>query len=239
MSTTINIARMNSRLTADWLEKVIAGHPALLLPNGNIRLPPARGSFVFAAEPSKDKLENGVNKKGNYGASLLWPVVPNLDALTAARAAAIRTFFPQNPEGAGLKPVIKDQADKVAPSEGGKNPKGDTYEGYVPGLPYISPNANLDFKPTLSELVNGVPTACHGDPKELSKKFYSGAWYIATVNIFHGKNSQNPNAFLGLQSLLKIADDNPLGGGGGGEDTDTAYAGLNIESPVNPQALFG
>lgn len=239
--STLNTALMNTKLPSDWIEKVVAGNPAALLPSGLIRLPPARLAFAQVAKPGKDRIEDGVSKPGSYGGTLLFTPGANLDALVNARKAKIAEFFPNNPTGAGLKPVIKDQADHVAAADHpqGANPTGKTYAGFVPGCAYLSPNANLDYKPGLSELVNGVPTGAFGPPDELQTKFYSGCWVIATVNIFHGKNSKNPNAFLGLQSVLKIADDNAFQGGGGSGDPTADYAGLNIESPVNPQSLFG
>lgn len=231
------IERMGTRLTAAWIEKMTTANPARVLSSGNVILPPARVAFGNIALPGEDRMLNGQLVKGKYGANLLFAPGANLDALRKARADLVKTAFPKNPAGKGLEDPIKDQGDRVAPDEGGENAMGKTYLGYVPGALYISPNANLDFPPGMNELVNGVPTACTGPRDELARKFYSGCWVIPTVNVFHGKNPQNPNVFFGLAGVLKIADDNAFSGGTG--DGPAAFEGIQIdEDALDPTALF-
>lgn len=232
-----DIAKMQTGMDPAWIEKVVKGNPSLLLPSGNVRLPPARGAFVNVAKPAKDKLENGQTKKGTYGMNLLFTPDADLTALRDLRSEKLKEFFPKNPTGAGLSDPIKDQGTNVSAAEGGSNKKGVTYGGFVPGSLFIGPNANLEYKPTLSRLVNGQVEVAFGTPEELEKEFYSGAWYIATVSCFHGQNPQNPNAFFGLSSVLKIADDKKFSGGGG--DGVEAYAGINIDpAGIDPSSLF-
>lgn len=232
-----DIAKMQTGMDPAWIEKVVKGNPAVLLPSGNIRLPPARGAFVNVAKPAKDKIVSGQVQKGSYGMNLLFTPDADLTALRDLRAEKLKEFFPKNPTGAGLSDPIKDQGINVAAAEGGTNKKGQTYGGFVPGSKFIGPNANLDYKPTLSRLVNGQVEVAFGTPEELEKEFYSGAWYIATVSCFHGRNEQNPNAFFGLSSVLKIADDKKFSGGGG--DGVEAYAGINIDpAGIDPSSLF-
>jgi len=233
----ISIEKMSTRLTAAWIEQVTAGNPARVNADGNVVLPPARLAFADVVTVGKDRIEDGVTKSGSYGATLLFAPNADLSALVNARAAKIREFFPQNPDGHGLKDVVRDQADRVSPAEGGKNPQGKTYAGFVPGSKFVAPNANPDFRPGLFKLENGVPVAATGPEDELKRIFFAGIWVIATVNIFHGKSPKNPGAFLGLRSILKIADDNALGGGGGGGSA-ADFGSVKIDAPTDGASLM-
>jgi hypothetical protein len=232
-----DLERMQTDKPADWIAKVAAQNPATLLPSGNVRVF-GRGAFVNVAAPAKDSTDaTGNIVKGKFGMTLLFPTGYDLTALRKARADLIPTAFPKNPQGIGLKDPIKDQADKVAPAEGGANPQGKTLSGFVPGAFYVAPNANLEYPPTLQEFVNGAPSGVFGTTEERVAKFYSGAWYMVTLSAFHGRNPQNPNVFYGLSSVLKVGDDRRFSGGGG--DGAEAYAGINIEPDgINPESLF-
>jgi hypothetical protein len=230
------LARMQTRQTADWIAKITAANPAKLLPSGNILLPPARGAFVNFAKPGEDKVVKGVLQKGKFGGALLFAPGADLTAARDLRAERIKEYFPKNPQGLGLDDPIKDQGIRVSPEEGGSNKMGKTTSGYVPGNLFMNPNANVDYRPRLNRLEGGQPVPAFGTEEELVKEFYSGAWYMATVSVFHGKNDQNPNAFYGLASVLKIADDNVFSGGGG--DGVEAFAGIQIDDGVDPASLF-
>lgn len=230
------LARMQTRMTADWIAKVTAANPAKLLASGNILLPPARMAFADVVRPSEAKVVNGEQQASKYGCTLLFAPGADLTAARELRAERIKEYFPQNQTGAGLDDPIKDQGIRVSPAEGGKNKQGKTLAGYVPGLPMIAPNANLDYKPRLNWLENGQPVPAFGTEEELIKAFYGGCWVMATINVFHGKNPKNPNAFYGLSSILKIADDNSFKGGGG--DGVEAFAGVQIDDGVDPASLF-
>lgn len=234
----LDLQRMQTNMTAEWIEKVVAANPSRLLDNGNVILPPARMAFANVVTPAEDrKSANGTIIKGKYGTNLLFPPMADLTALRKARADMIPQAFPKNPQGLGLDDPIKDQGEKVAPAEGGTNKKGATTGGFVPGSLYISPNANLDYKPLLNEFVGGAVQPCYGEIDALKAKFYSGAWVIATVSVFHGRSSENPNIFYGLSSILKIADDQRFSGGGG--DGPDAFAGVQIDvAGVDPKSLF-
>lgn len=232
-----DIQRMQTNMSSEWIDKIVANNPSRLLESGNVILPPARMAFGNIVTPAKDSAgTNGEVIKGKYGATLLFPAGADLTALRDARKAMLRTAFPKNPDGLGLSDPIKDQADKVAPAEGGMNKLGKTLSGYVPGNHYIAPGANLDYKPQLNVFVGGKVQPAYGTPDELNAIFYSGAWVIATVSVFHGKNPQNPNIFFGLSSILKVADDQRFSGGGG--DGPDAFAGVQIDADVDPASLF-
>lgn len=237
----MDTTRMKTRLPQAWIEQVVAGNPAKLLPSGHILLPPARMSFFQGVYKSKDKIENGVTKPGKHGTGILFPfgadVAPQyLAAASVARKDMIRSKYPDNPEGAGFDSPFKDQGVRIKPTEGGTNKMGKSYEGFVPGYLFMEPRANN--RPALSELVGGVPTAAVGSDEELAKRFYSGMWAMCTVSVFKSTSTENPNVFFGLEAVLKIADDNRFGGEGGGVAPDYASVGVNITAPVDPAALF-
>ncbi len=234
----MNIERMMTNKTAAWIANATKGNPAVLLESGNVRMPPCRLSYANVVKPGKDSVDKvtGAIIKGRYGASLLFAEGADLTAARAGRMAMMKTAFPKNPDGLGFEDPIKDQGDHVAPSEGGTNKMGKTTGGYVPGSFYISANANLEYPPTLTVLEGGKPDYARGSQEELLAKFYSGAWVIPTLTIFHGRNPTNPNIFFGLSSVLWIADDQKFGGGGG--DGPDAYAGISIDQSVDVASLM-
>jgi hypothetical protein len=86
-------------------------------------------------------------------------------------------------------------------------------------------------------ITNGIPTLFIGGEKEIEKEFYSGCWCIAVVNFYASTNVSNPGVFIGLQSILKVADDNPFQGNSS-VDPRTAFGGVNITQDVQPSSLF-
>lgn len=64
----------------------------------------------------------------------------------------------------------------------------------------------------------GAP-ACVGRDKQLitdPAEIYSGMWAIVSVDAFPFKASGNKGVGLGLNAVMKVADDNPFGGGDNG-----------------------
>ncbi|MFX5415777.1 hypothetical protein ABTD17_19085, partial [Acinetobacter baumannii] len=79
LKMTYDLAKLQTNMSQEWLQQMAAANPATPLPSGNVRVF-ARGAFVNVASPAKDRIENGVTKKGSYGMNLLF--LPNYD-LTA------------------------------------------------------------------------------------------------------------------------------------------------------------
>lgn len=229
----MNLEMMGTRLTAAEIEKMVAANPARLISATTVVLPPARLSFVNLAKRSK-AMEEG--KEGKFGANLLFTEGADIKALVELRAKVIAENFPSNPKGAGFKMPFRDQADRVAPLEGGKNPGGKTSKGYVPGCIFIAPTAN-NRPPLATFETGGVKPFLLQDEAEIEKVFYSGIWAICAVNAYASKNTVNPGVFFGLQSVLKVRDDETFSGGG--LDPSTAFSGINIDAGVDPSALFG
>ena len=231
---TLDLARMQTRLTEAFITKMVAANPSILLPSGNLRLPPARLSFPNLAKKGTATNDDGTPREGSFGANLLFTPDADLTAAAMERKKKLAEFFPTNPTGAGMKSPFRDQADRVAPSEGGQNVKGKTTTGYVPGAKVITPNANR--RPSLSTLVNGKAAAFLGSDDEIEKTFYAGCWVVPFVNVFHGRNAKNPGAFFGLQGVLKVCDDTEFGGTS--MDMNEAAAGLTIDGSFDPASSF-
>ncbi|MCA3186929.1 MAG: DUF2815 family protein [Cupriavidus sp.] len=231
----MNISMMKTRHGADVIRALMEKNPATVLPSGDIRLPPARLSFPNLARPGKNMSDPA--QPGKYSVNLLFAEGADLSLLQAAREAALRDAFPNNPTGAGMRNPFRNQAEKVSPAEGGLNPKGTSLSGFVPGQPFIAPGSR-NYRPHCYSLpiVNGVPTQV--DEAQIESVFYPGCWVIAVVNAYASKNQVNPGVYFGLQSVLKIMDDESLGGGGGGAPNPAAFAGVNIDQGVNPASLF-
>lgn len=226
---------MKTRHSVDVLANLIARNPAMVLPSGDVRLPPARISFPALARPGKNLTDP--SKPGAYSVNLLFAAGTDLALMKAARDRVLKEAFPNNPTGAGMKNPFRNQSEKVSPAEGGANPQGKTLSGFVPGQPFIVPSSR-QYRPHAYSLpiVNGVPTQV--DESRIEEVFYPGCWVIAVVNAYASKNIANPGVYFGLQSVLKVMDDEALGGSGGGAPNPAAFAGVQIDNSVDAAALF-
>lgn len=236
-----NAQLMKTRLTPEFLSQLAAANPSMEFadsqgkPNGNVRLPPARLSFANLARPGKNSIDP--TKEGKFGANLLFLPNADLSVAKAARARIVAEKFPMNPQGLGLKDPFRDQGERVAPALGGRNPQGKTTSGYVPGQTFLAPTSNRPVQLFVPPIVNGVPSVFIGGEKEIEKEFYSGCWCIAVVNFYYSGNQTNPGVFVGLQQLLKVADDNMFEGTSS-VDPRTAFGSVNITQEVQPSSLF-
>lgn len=233
----MDIERMKTRHSAETIRKLVEANKCFRLPSGSVVLPPARMAFADLAAPGKNM--NDPTKPGKFGVLLLFPLPADqiLKPLIEARNELLREAFPKNPTGAGMKPSIKEQDEKVSPEEGGKNPKGTTLAGFVPGLPFIGPRSNYRPQLFVPPIVNGLPTPFIGGEEDIRKEFYSGAWVIGAVNLWKSSQTTNPGVFLGIESVLKVMDDDPFRGTGG-VDPRSAFGSVQIGADVDPASLF-
>lgn len=229
----MNLEMMNTRLSQAEIEKMVKANPAKVVSGTTVVLPPARLSFVNLGKRGRNTVDP--TKEGKFGANLLFTKDADLNALIATYKQVVRDNFPNNPEGKGFKVPFRDQADRVAPLEGGNNAAGKTSKGYVPGCLFIAPTAN-NRPPLATFETGGVKPFLSNDEDAIEAAFYSGIWAICAVNPYASKNTANPGVFFGLQSVLKIRDDNTFTGGG--LDPVAAFSGINIDAAVNPSALF-
>lgn len=223
-----------SRHTLEFLQGIAQRNPAVLLPSGDVRLPPARLSYPHLAKKAVDK---ETKEETAYEANLLFLPGADLMLLKQIRDKVLAEKFPKNPTGLGMRNPFRNQAEKVAPADGGANPTGSTQAGNVPGAPFIIPRSRK-YRPHcyMLPIVNGVPTQC--DEAKIEEVFYAGCWVLPTVNAYATFNGKNPGVFFGLQSLMKILDDDALGGDGGGAPNAAAYAGVQIDNTVDSSSLF-
>ena len=230
----MNLEMMNTRLSQAEIEKMVKANPARVVSGNTVVLPPARLSFANLGKRSKNM--NDPTKEGKFSANLLFTKDADLTALIALYKQTVRDNFPSNPEGKGFKVPFRDQADRVAPLEGGSNPAGKTSKGYVPGCLFIAPTA-MQRPPLATFETGGVKAFLSQDEEQIDQVFYSGIWAICAVNPYASKNTTNPGVFMGLQSVLKVRDDTAFTGGG--IDPVSTFGGINIDSSIDPTALFG
>ena len=234
--------KMNTRHSAETLIALVKANPCRMLDSGDVVLPPMRLSFPNLAKEGPPAKNAPPGSKGKFGTNLL--AVPGmtpdagLQVLRDQRFRKLAEAFPQNPRGLGMKEIFKNQGQQVAPAEGGTNVSGKTYSGHVPDAYFIS--ATSQRRPTLfvPPMVNGVPTLFLEGEEAIENTFYAGAWVIPVVNVYVSKVNENKGAFIGLQSLLKVLDDNKLAGGGGAPvDARAAYGGISLPAE-GPGSLF-
>lgn len=102
-------------------------------------------------------------------------------------------------------------------------------QGYTPGAFYA--NVKTKYKPPVVDIQNNPIV----DPSRIKP----GMWAIPSINAYEsGKGTQDWNPRLGLQSIMIVADDQNLGGGGA--NPAEQFAGVNIAPPaMSPDAAFG
>lgn len=149
----------------------------------------ARLSYAHIHEPRA--VEEGGEKK--YSASLLIPKsdTETLGKVKAAIDAALAAGKAKH--GAGFK--MKESPLKDGDIE---RPDDKAYEGMM----YLS--ASSKVKPIMLDKDR--------NPIHDAREIYSGAWVRASINAFAFNKSANKGVSFGLNSMQKIADDEPLGG---------------------------
>lgn len=208
-------------MTDEWIMSVIDKNPCTKLDSGNLRCTPARLSFPHLFKP-QPPLEDG--GRANYCATLLFPFLADLTLLKSEAQALAQSKLAPGDTGKGIHSPFKDQGDK------------EKFEGYVPGALCITatserrpPVVDRTFVPIIDE-----------------SKVYPGVWVIATVRPFwfDVKNKQGSTLKrgigFGLQSLMVVADDRQLGGGG--SDPHKDFAGVqgfgDMSNATQPTSMF-
>lgn len=210
----------SSNMTPEWIANTLKRFPITEIldergvPTGNYRTCVVRGSFLNIFERSKPIPPN---TEGKFGANLLFPMGVDYSLLAKVAGQTAKERWPQagTPQGPKLKSPFKD---------GGEMTK---YEGYQPGMMFLTVTA--DRQPAFVDQRMAPIT----DPE----KAYPGAWYIASIRPFAYDKQVNKGVSFGLQSLMFVADDKNLGGGGSNPNRD--FAGISITSDVNPSDAFG
>lgn len=98
------------------------------------------------------------------------------------------------------------------------------FGGFTPGLMFLT--CNSKYKPPVVD-VRGNPVV---DPS----KVYPGVWAVLSVNAYPFNDPRKKGVAFGLQGVMLIGDDEPLGGGP--IDTNKTFGGVkaNITAPIVP-----
>jgi hypothetical protein len=201
-------------MTDEWIADVLKRNPCVKLDNGNVRTCPARISFPNVFKRGKP-MEEG--QTGKYGVTLLFPPHADLSVLRAEATAVAFAKWPGLQDGSlklSLHSPFRDQAEKSQ------------FDGYTPGSIFLTANADRQPPCVDTRLAPIVEEA----------RVYPGVWAITTLRCFDFDKKVKKGVSFGLQSIMIIADDNQLGGGG--SDPVSDYAGINIDQGVSPASLF-
>jgi hypothetical protein len=208
----------HTRMSDDWIERAVKDNPVVLLDNGNYRTCPVRLSFpnIFhMSVPKKPDIQP------SYGANLLFPTCASLKPLEEAVVAVLKEKCPDALSSDPRKKVkvklpFLDQDDMLK------------YDGYTEGGRYIIATAKKQ-KPACVDLRQQIITD--------ESRVYPGVWAVCTVRPFWYDVGVNKGVSFGLQSLMIVADDDNLGGGG--ENLADAFAGVKLDAgDVDADALF-
>lgn len=219
----------DSKLDPNWLMRAAQSYPIRPSPADPtwFLTGPVRLNFTNILTTGKDKMENGQVKKGKFGATIMFLPNADLSLLKNAWLAKCRQDFPghfnpQTGEMFGLHSPFHDQAEKAF----GAKP----YQGFTPGAQFI--NTSTQFKPGCVDAM--------GQPITDEKRVYPGVWAFATLNLYtYGVNPPQPKKGVGfgLQSVMLIADDLRILGGGGSDPTKE-FAGISIEPNFDAANAF-
>ena len=196
----------DSTINPQWLAEQMRANPPRVLPNGNIFSGPVRLAFANIFKPGKPNNEGG---EGKFGAALLLPPGTDTKVFQEAWVAAAKVGFPQNWDAQG-KPVglhipFHRQDEKAF----GPKPLA----GYTPDCVVFSVTSK--FKPPVVDV--------NMNPIVDETRVYSGVWAFVSMNTFkYGPPNPKKGISFGLQTVMIIADDTKLSGGGGNPQTDFA-----------------
>lgn len=226
MASTIK----NSRMTDEWIAKQVAANPCKPYidpktgqPNGILLTCPVRLAFCNLFTAVTGKNDNGSDKAPMFNATLLFPpqAQASVDSVLwpAAYNELVKTFpdyvMADGNLAPGLHIPFHDQAEKAM-----------KYSGYTPGASYI--NVSSQFKPPVVDA--GM------NPVVDENAIYAGCWAIVALNVYAYKNRKKGVAF-GLQTVMKIADDEKLSGGGA--DPTKTFAGVQVDASFDAAKQFG
>lgn len=198
-------------MTPDYLKKLMAERPFRAVTNsdggftGHIITCPVRLSFVYLVEPKTKK--SGGKEKKVYSFTGLIPVGADLSPVKAVVSAVGREKWAKFDELAArgaLKLPVKKQDDNAT----GRNKAGKVYKGFEVGGFFFDAQRSEEVDPPVMVGPDLQPIA--------AKEFYSGCWAIAKLRAFCWQGEQQDGVSFGVDSLIKVADDEKLGGEGQG-----------------------
>jgi hypothetical protein len=209
----------DTNMTDEWIKKACERNPIRVLDSGNILLCPTRGSFLNLFERSRPIPPA---TEGSYGGNLIFPTCADLSVLEKAVIEVLKEKCPDalssDPKKrVKVKSPFKDQGDMLK------------YDGYVEGGKFISATSKKN-RPVVVDARQQIVTD--------ETLVYPGVWVVCTVRPFWYDKGVNKGVSFGLQSVMLVADDKNLGGGGGG-NVAADFAGVNIDAgDVDTTGLF-
>ena len=208
----------DSTIDPRWLAEQMRVNPPSRLENGNLFSGPVRLAFpnLFKPREAKGQQQTG---DGKYGAALLFPLGTNMALFNQAWIAAAKEKFPKNWDNngnpIGLHLPFHDQKEKAF----GPKPLA----GYTPGA--ITFNISSQFKPQIVD-INMNPIVEEG-------RVYPGVWAFISMNAYaYGPPQPKSGVSFGLQSVMIIADDQKLGGGGSDPRQDFKNITMTAQSNI-------
>lgn len=215
-----------TKMTREWIERVWKDNPAVVLPNGNIRLGPSRAAFVNLLERPKPGADG---KERAFGVVILLPELGgpvNIDVLQNE----VKALFTEKAPQALTNKELFSKLNNPFKKQGAQVDKdGNIYDGFVEGRICISANSSKSAPPVVDQ--NLAPIT---DKRDV----YSGCWIIPTLACRWFDVGTNKGPTFYLQSVMVVADDENLGGVGTA-NPNSDFAGVKIDAAVNPAAAFG
>lgn len=160
---------------------------------GDILTGPVRLSFetLFTLPQATEK-----NQNPKYGAALLFTPFADFSIFYEEYYNVCAREFADHYDAAtgqyyGLHSPFRDQAEKVK------------FGGYTPGLVFMT--CTSKFKPPVVDV--------RQNPIVDQSKVYAGVWALCAVSPYVFKDPRKKGVGFGLQSVMIIGDDTPLGGG--------------------------
>ena len=216
------MSKMNdSTLDPKFLAELIRANPPCERPNGIIFTGPVRLSFPNIFRPGKPSQPGA---EGKFGAALMFPLGADMSLFQRIWITKAREAFPRNWDGqgnpVGLHSPFHDQREKAF----GPKPM----PGYTPGA--IVFNVSSKFQPqVVDQQMNPITD---------ESRVYPGVWAYAGLNTYkYGPPQPKSGIGFGLQTLMIIADDLKLAGGGAGNPA-ADFAGVTITAQSNIAARF-
>ena len=218
----------DSTINAKWLADMMQANPPKILDNGNVLSGMVRLAFPNLFKPraasNNNNNQQGDGGAGKFGAALLFPPGADMTLFSNVWTKAAREAFPQNwdPQGQpiGLHIPFHDQREKAF----GVKPLA----GYTPGA--ITFNVSSQFKPQVVD--------ANMNPIVDEARVYAGVWAIVAMNVYkYGKPQPKTGIGFGMQSVMIVADDTKLGGGG--SDPRKDFGGITITANSNVADKFG
>jgi len=223
MNTTIV---PNSKIGDEWIRQAYAACPPQLARdkngnlNGNVLTGPVRLSFTDGIFKKVTKMqgEQPLPDQSNmtYGCTILFPQITDMSIFwqvycQIAQKDFPNSYNPQTGQFVGLVPPWRDQGEKQ-------------FDGYRAGSMFMNVKSK-NYKPAVTD------TAFN--PIVNEELIYPGCWAIVALQPYAGgQGTPKKGPMFGLQAIVKIADDEKLGGGA--VPPDQLFGGTNLTSIAPP-----